>query len=143
MALDIRWQEVDQLIYPGQQVVVVGWSTNEGAPQLRVYRSSGLKQFTSHDAGELVVDKVGDWSPAAEDQEDLADVLYGLERLFLELAKLQKAERVIINNAPEVRYPCGHYESWSGDTQEAEKKECLLCANLKGADLSGRGEEDG
>jgi hypothetical protein len=90
MALDIRWQEVDQMIYPGQQLIVVGWSTNEGAPQLRVYRSSGLKQFTSCDAGELVVDKVGDWSPAAEDQEDLADVLYGLERLFLELAKLQK-----------------------------------------------------
>ena len=94
MALDIRWQEVDQLIYPGQQVVVVGWSTNEGAPQLRVYRSSGHKQFTSHASDELVVDKVGDWSPAAEDQEDLEDVLYGLERLFLELTKLQKAERV-------------------------------------------------
>ena len=103
MALDIRWQEVDQLIYPGQQVVVVGWSTdegarvNEGAPQLRVYRSSGHKQFTSHASDELVVDKVGDWSPAAEDQEDLEDVLYGLERLFLELTKLQKAERKVTN----------------------------------------------
>jgi hypothetical protein len=120
MALDIRWQEVDQMIYPGQQLIVVGWSTNEGAPQLRVYRSSGLKQFTSCDAGELVVDKVGDWSPAAEDQEDLADVLYGLERLFLELAKLQKA-------APEVRYPCGHYKSWCGTA--LEEKECPLCAH--------------
>jgi len=42
----------------------------------------------------------------------------------------------IIGGSPEMLYPCGHYEIWSGDTQEAEKKECLLCANLKGADLS-------
>ena len=93
MALDIRWREVDQMIYPGQQEVIVGWSTSEGAPQLRVYRSSGHKQFTSHESGELVVDKVGDWSPAAEDQADLADVLCGLGLLFLDLCKLHEAEK--------------------------------------------------
>jgi hypothetical protein len=36
--------------------------------------------------------------------------------------------RDILNNAPEVRYPCGHYESWCGTA--LEEKECPLCARM-------------
>lgn len=108
LRIEAGFGQVDQTIYPGQQWLRVGWGPLAGeAPRLFVYRSSGDKQYTSAQSGDLCVDKEGDWTPPdlgnGDDgwstdprgpgvEERLDECIYTLTSLCAELGRLKAVE---------------------------------------------------